>query len=178
MNGNEETNNLAFGRPPVCILRIGDFYNTKIIIESVAVSYEPLVWDLNPEGIGIQPMIVDVTMSFEMIGGMGLKGPVEELQNALSFNYYANTEIYDERATATEDTSALDKYVVEKITGGITPVNSAQAAAVQNVNPKRGQSTVGTQVGNELDYTPILTELQNQNQRGEAASQKSKRHHV
>ena len=53
---------------------------------------------------------------------MGLKGPVDELQNALSFNYYANTEIYDERATATEDTSKLDKYVVEQITGGLPPV--------------------------------------------------------
>ena len=46
---------------------------------------------------------------------MGLKEPVDQLQNALSFNYYANTEIYDERATWTEDTSALDKMVVDAI---------------------------------------------------------------
>ena len=154
--------NTAFGAPPILVLRVGDFYHTKIVPQQLSITYDPLVLDMNPEGIGVQPMIANITLGFNFIGGNGLAGPVQELQNALSFNYYANTEIYDERATATEDTSALDKYVVEKITGGITPVNSAQAAAVQNVNPKRGQSTIGTQVGNELDYTPILTELQNQ----------------
>jgi hypothetical protein len=37
-------------------------------------------------------------MSFHFIGGSNLTGPVERLQNALSFNYYANTEVYDDRA--------------------------------------------------------------------------------
>ena len=91
-------NNLAFGRPPVCILRIGDFYNTKIIIDSIGIDYEPLVWDLNPEGIGVQPMIANVNMSFKFIGGSTLLGPINKLQNALSFNYFANTHVYDVRA--------------------------------------------------------------------------------
>ena len=47
-------------------------------------------------------------MNFNIIGGSGLQRPIEQLQNALSFNYYANTEIYDERAIPTEDTSAMD----------------------------------------------------------------------
>jgi hypothetical protein len=91
-------NNLAFGRPPVCILRIGDFYNTKIVIDNIAIDYEPLVWDLNPEGIGVQPMIANVNMSFKFIGGSSLMGPIQKLQNALSFNYYANAQVYDPRA--------------------------------------------------------------------------------
>jgi len=91
-------NNLAFGRPPVCILRIGDFYNTKIVIDSINIDYEPLVWDLNPEGIGVQPMIANVNMSFKFIGGSTLLGPINKLQNALSFNYFANTQVYDVRA--------------------------------------------------------------------------------
>lgn len=90
--------NLAFGRPPVCILRIGDFYNTKIIMENVNIDYEPLVWDLNPEGIGVQPMIANVDISFKFIGGSSLYGPISKLQNALSFNYFANTQVYDPRA--------------------------------------------------------------------------------
>ena len=52
--------NLAFGRPPVCILRIGDFFHTKIIINSLSISYaggSAIQWDLNPSGIGVQPMI-------------------------------------------------------------------------------------------------------------------------
>jgi hypothetical protein len=154
--------NTAFGAPPILVLRVGDFYHTKIVPQNLSITYDPLQLDMNPEGIGIQPMVANVTLGFNFIGGHGLAGPVQELQNALSFNYYANTEIYDERATATEDTSAIDKYVVEKITGGITPVSSAQASAVQNTDPKRGQQTIGTQVGDVLDYTPVLTELQDQ----------------
>jgi hypothetical protein len=91
-------NNLAFGRPPVCILRIGDFYNTKIVIDNVNISYEPLVWDLNPEGVGVQPMIANVDITFNFLGGSTLMGPLNKLQNALSFNYFANTHVYDPRA--------------------------------------------------------------------------------
>ena len=106
--------NTSFGSPPVLILRIGDFYNTKIIPNNLSFTYDPLVLDMNPEGVGLQPMIANVTLSFDIIGGMGLAKPVEELQNALSFNYYGNTEIYDERATATEDVSKLDaKFLTE-----------------------------------------------------------------
>ena len=94
---NNNPDNLAFGRPPVCILRIGDFYHTKIVIENLSFSFEPLVWDLNPEGIGVQPMICNVDMSFSFIGGSSLNGPINRLQNAVSFNYYANNEIYDPR---------------------------------------------------------------------------------
>jgi len=95
---NSNPSNLAFGRPPVCILRIGDFYHTKIIIDNISLDYEPLVWDLNPEGVGVQPMICNVTMSFAFIGGSSLNGPISKLQNAVSFNYYANTEMYDSRS--------------------------------------------------------------------------------
>ena len=96
--------NSAFGSPPVLVLRIGDFYNTKIIPDNLQLSFEDLgKFDLNPEGIGVQPMFVDVTLSFKFIGGSGLANPISKLQNALSFNYYANTEMYDERADVTEE---------------------------------------------------------------------------
>lgn len=91
-------NNLAFGRAPVCILRVGDFYNTKIVIDNISIDYEPLVWDLNPEGVGIQPMMANINISFKFIGASSLMGPINKLQNALSFNYYANTQVYDPRA--------------------------------------------------------------------------------
>ena len=95
---SQDAANLAFGRPPVCILRIGDFYHTKIVIDNLSIDYEPLVWDLNPEGIGVQPMIANVNISFKFIGASSLEGPINKLQNALSFNYYANTQVYDFRA--------------------------------------------------------------------------------
>lgn len=99
---SKTANNLAYGRQPVCVLRIGDFYNTKIIIESLSISYDPLVWDLNIEGAGVQPMIADVDISFKFLGGSDLAGPIGRLQNALSFNYYANTSVYDDRAEMIE----------------------------------------------------------------------------
>lgn len=97
-NLNGRPDNLAFGAPPVCILRLGDFYHTKIVIDNLGITYEPLVWDLNPEGIGVQPMIASVDLSFKMIGGQSLKGPINKLQNAVSFNFFGNTGVYDVRA--------------------------------------------------------------------------------
>lgn len=90
--------NLAFGRPPVCVLRLGDFYYTKIIINSISIQYETPQWDLNPEGIGVMPMFAKVSLNFVFLGGSDLAGPISRLQNAVSFNYYANTSVYDNRA--------------------------------------------------------------------------------
>ena len=94
--------NLAFGRPPVCILRVGDFYYTKIIINSISINYDQMQWDLNPEGIGVMPMFAKITLDFNFIGGSDLSGPIARLQNAVSFNYYANTSVYDDRAEIVE----------------------------------------------------------------------------
>jgi hypothetical protein len=119
-------NNLAFGAPPVCILRIGDFYHTKIVIENLSFGFEPLVWDLNPEGVGVQPMICNVDMSFNFIGGSSLQGPINKLQNAVSFNYFANTEIYDLRS----DTIVIkdgDGKIVNGVTSFITEYDVTDA---------------------------------------------------
>jgi hypothetical protein len=131
--------NTSFGAPPILVLRIGDFYNTKIVPDSMSFSYEPLILDQNPEGIGIQPMIVNVSMNFKIIGGMGIAKPVEELQNALSFNFYANTEIYDERATATEDLSKVSKDFFEQL-----KLTVRQASTEQRFRTNNGGNTIGT----------------------------------
>jgi hypothetical protein len=92
-----EPQNMAFGKPPICVLRIGDFYHTKIVIDTVNYTFEPLQWDLNPEGIGVQPMIAKVDLNFKFIGGSSLGGPIDQLQNAVSFNFFANTSVYNRR---------------------------------------------------------------------------------
>ena len=43
-------------------------------------------------------MIANITLQFHFIGGSDLAGPISRLQNAISFNYYANTGVYDNRA--------------------------------------------------------------------------------
>jgi hypothetical protein len=99
---SKSANNLAFGRAPYCVLRLGDFYNQMIVIDNLSISYDPLVWDLNVEGIGVQPLIANVQLSFKFVGGGDLTGPVRRLQNAMSFNYYANARLYDNRADRVE----------------------------------------------------------------------------
>lgn len=103
-NGKKRGNfagNLSFGRPPVCVLRIGDFYYTKIIIDSLSIDYDNnggISWDMNPEGIGLQPMLANITIGFKFIGGSDLSGPIERLQNAVSSNFFANTSVYDRKS--------------------------------------------------------------------------------
>jgi len=131
--------NTAFGAPPVLVLRVGDFYNTKIIPTSLALTYEEL--DINPEGIGIQPMIANVTLSFNFVGGSGLKESVDKLQNALTFNYYANTEMYDERADVTDDSyKVIDKDFLKSI-GAQPPAPTVNQT--QDNNPQTNESTIG-----------------------------------
>ena len=109
---NRTASNLSFGAPPICVLRIGDFYNTKIIIDSITISYDDVTWDLNDEGIGVMPMIADVNIGFKFIGGSDLAGTITRLQNAVSFNYYANTSVYDDRADTVkyDDNGNISEY--------------------------------------------------------------------
>jgi hypothetical protein len=83
--------NSVFGRQPICILRLGDFQFTKVIIENITIDYDEGIWDTNPEGFGVQPMIANITLNMKLLGGQSLSGPVDALQNAVSFNYYANS---------------------------------------------------------------------------------------
>ena len=83
--------NSVFGRQPICILRVGDFFYTKVIIENYTIDYSDTTWDMNPEGFGMQPMLAKVTLQLKLIGGESLKGPIDALQNAVTFNYYANS---------------------------------------------------------------------------------------
>jgi len=45
-----DAENTAFGTPPICVLRVGDFYHTKIVVDSVSFTYDPLIYDLNQKG--------------------------------------------------------------------------------------------------------------------------------
>lgn len=104
--------NLSFGRAPYCVLRIGDFFHTKICITSMSIDYDTgsgVQWDLNPEGVGVQPMYANVNINFNFIGGQDIAGPIERLQNAVTSNYYANASVYDKKA----DKKDKSKYVAK-----------------------------------------------------------------
>lgn len=155
-------NNLAFGRAPVCILRVGDFYHTKIVIDNLSIEYEPLVWDLNPEGIGVQPMIANVTLSFKFLGGSSLAGPINKLQNALSFNYYANAHVYDVRADYVKANALVEGQkslsgAVEVQTSSvidITPIENQEAANnIENSGPVNDPSVDPSTIQSDAKIT-------------------------
>jgi hypothetical protein len=144
-------------------LRVGDFYHTKIIPDSIAITYEPLL-DLNPEGIGIQPMIANVTLGFKFIGGMGLEKPVEQLQNALSFNYYANTEVYDERSTWTDDSwKKIDNEYFQEIIDSqptvSTPDNQQDNIAGETIGEILTTNDVESGQTGDISYKKIMDSL-------------------
>jgi hypothetical protein len=158
--------NTAFGAPPVLVLRIGDFYHTKIIPNSLQITYDPLVFDLNPEGIGVQPMIAKVTLSFDMVGGEGLKGPIDKLQNALSFNYYANTEMYDERADWTDDSFVkIDDMLIKQLLADQPPVgvndvnNNIENPGGDTIGVITDQQTSDAGISGTTNYKKIMDDF-------------------
>lgn len=115
-DGSVPAGNLAFGRAPYCVLRIGDFFNTKIVITSMSIDYDTgtgIQYDLNPEGIGVQPMMANVNLSFNFIGGQDIAGPVDRLQNAVSYNYYANASVYDRHSDYYKKYDGEEKVLVQ-----------------------------------------------------------------
>ena len=118
--GTLRAKNSVFGKQPICILRIGDFFYTKVIIDNVTIDYNDTTWDMNPEGFGMQPMIAKVVLQMKLIGGQSLKGPIDALQNAVTFNYYANSNfsnngIYSRPSEeANKQASYINGIVTEK----------------------------------------------------------------
>jgi hypothetical protein len=127
------------------------------------ITYEENVWDLNTEGIGVQPMIANVTLQINFIGGQGLEKPVERLQNALSSNFYANTEMYDERSISTatkiggKEVEVFTKEFLEELQKDYTQQQEFKSALGQNF--KEGQY-LGTFSGEtKLNYTTLINDL-------------------
>ena len=155
--------NTTFGPPPICIMRVGDFYHSKVIIRDLNITFDDTTWDLNPEGIGVQPMIANVTLQLNFIGGQGLEKPIERLQNALSSNFYANTEMYDERSETTNTTMGGKK--TELFTKEfINSLNDNRKKAL-DVKDKVGLNyTEGQYIGEfsgetALNYTKLVDDL-------------------
>ena len=157
--------NTSFGPPPVCVLRIGDFYHSKVVIRDVNISYDDNVWDLNPEGIGVQPMIATVQMSLNFIGGQGLEKPVERLQNALSSNFFGNTEMYDERSIPTNTTfngipaEKFTQDILNSILANKGLTSKPKEDTNKNTNNVNKNSFIGEQSGDTLNYTKLVDDV-------------------
>jgi hypothetical protein len=112
--------NSIFGRMPVLVMRIGDFFHTKVLIESLSMDYSETTWDMNPEGHGMQPMMVNITLQLKVLGGQSLQAPIDALNNALSFNFYPNStypnenmDMYGNSSTITENGVSRYKSAID-----------------------------------------------------------------
>lgn len=65
-------------------------------------------WDLNPEGF-VAPMIADITLGISFIGGQALTAPINRLQNAMSYNFYASMNMFEPRADTVGFIQSKDK---------------------------------------------------------------------
>jgi hypothetical protein len=145
------------------VVRIGDFYHSKIVIRDVNISYEDGPWDMNPEGIGYQPMVATVQLQVSFIGGQGLEKPVEKLQNALSSNFFGNTEIFDERSISTATTidgknaDTFTKEFLEQL------AKKPEFQLINDINTPGTQVYQGVTIGNyqkdNLDYTQFIKDI-------------------
>lgn len=115
--------NSVFGRPPICVLRLGDMFHSKVIIETIDFDFSESIWDVNPEGMGMQFMIANIDISMKIIGGQSLKGAIDVIQNAESFNYYANSTYYGEGVY-----KSARKVEDAQIQGDKTLINAKQQA--------------------------------------------------
>jgi hypothetical protein len=151
--------NTTFGPPPICVLRVGDFYHSKIIIRDVNITFDDATWDLNPEGIGVQPMIANVSLQINFIGGQGLEKPIERLQNALSSNFYANTEMYDERSISSNGLlgGVSPEYTKEFLEEILKPRQDAPDSENKTDGNELSKGTyIGVLTDSFLDYTELI----------------------
>jgi hypothetical protein len=73
---NIKKDGFSFTNPPVCHLRLGDWIDHDIIVNSVSYDYAGAPWTTDLIGGSVQPMWVNVTVSFNIVGGAGAGGGV------------------------------------------------------------------------------------------------------
>jgi hypothetical protein len=104
-------------------------------------------------------MIANVSLQIAFIGGQGLDKPVERLQNALSSNFFANTEMYDERSTITSNINgkSADDFTKEFLAVFNTRTNTVPKSNADSAGAKKGAE--GKYIGNlsnRISYNPSL----------------------
>lgn len=66
-------NDGLFLAAPYCNLKVGDLFNHTVIVDSVSISYNDLIWDINVSNgkntDGIKPMIASITLNGKILHG-------------------------------------------------------------------------------------------------------------
>ena len=108
-------------------------------------------------------MIATVQLQVSFIGGQGLEKPVERLQNALSSNFFANTEMYDERSDSTtttmggKKTDEFTKEFLEELTK--KPEFQLDKMKEDNKTEVTEGTYIGTLSGTKLNYDTLVNSV-------------------
>lgn len=62
----DQGSGFSFGKPPVCHIHLGDWWNNDIVIDSVSFSYDDVPWTLDDGRV--QPMWAVATINFKFVG--------------------------------------------------------------------------------------------------------------
>jgi hypothetical protein len=154
--------NLSFGTQPLLKLMIGDFFYTYFIINNLSIDYSMdggVSWDINPEGIGVMPMLCNVSMDIVILGSQSLSTPINRLNNALSFNYYANTKAYDQRANDVE--FVYENDIDEN--GTTLETGEFKGKIIEGIKGKDLNADLGNQITNSLVKFRNITKEQLEN---------------
>jgi len=89
--GTYKGSGFSFTRPPVCHLKLGDWFNHDIIVNSVSYDYTDAPWTL-VEGKN-QPMWASVTINFNIVGPAGASGGVP-LTSTDKDGFFGNMSTY------------------------------------------------------------------------------------
>jgi hypothetical protein len=120
LNNSQMAVNSIFGKAPSVIMRIGDFWHSRVIIHSIQFEFgDEMTWDLNPEGMGVQPNLCTISMNITILGGMSMKYAVDQIQTAIDQNFLANSTF--------NPNGALKKYydtIVQNRTSAINTQNT------------------------------------------------------
>jgi hypothetical protein len=76
----------SFTRPPVCHIKLGDWWDSDIIIDSVSFNMTNAPWTL--DGGRVQPMWATVSINFKFVGSYGSSNGLPVLSDDVS-GFYA-----------------------------------------------------------------------------------------
>jgi hypothetical protein len=79
-------------------------------------------------------MIAKVTLQMKVLGGQSLKGPIDALQNAVSFNYYANSNF------TKEGMYLLPSAMAAKQNSYINGINTTDTDIVNEFNTRNAET--------------------------------------
>jgi len=71
---NTSGGGFSFTKPPISHIRLGDWFDSDIVINSVSVDYSDAPWTLDGGRGRVQPMWAVVTLDFTFIGSYGATG--------------------------------------------------------------------------------------------------------